>query len=247
MNFHGIIKNEGETLAANLLDNLRLARQKHISLRMIYTGSIGLHHVLKSLKEASLANEPTNDMKVINLPPLKENGGIELTNELLKGELLEAIEDDFAEVLVKSVDCVPYYIHHVISSFMDNDIEVTTNNIETIIDMAFVDSNDPWHLRHYDTRLKEYYGEPYLIYQSILDIVAEQEDGVNYEKLNNLLQSSPTLINNNVMMEFLNEDNFLLEALRLLAADHYLVKHAKNGTYNFAFSLIKKWWSIHRK
>jgi len=48
-------------------------------------------------------------------------------------------------------------------------------------------------------------------------------------------------------MELLNEDNFLLEALRLLTADHYLVKDAKNGTYNFAFSLIKKWWSIHRK
>jgi hypothetical protein len=48
-------------------------------------------------------------------------------------------------------------------------------------------------------------------------------------------------------MACLETANFLLEALRLLAADHYLIKEPESGIYDFSFSLIKKWWSIHRK
>ncbi|MFM7580397.1 MAG: hypothetical protein ACKO5Q_26120, partial [Microcystaceae cyanobacterium] len=41
-----IRKQEGETVAMDLLDSLRHLRQTHEQVRMVYTGSIGLHHVL---------------------------------------------------------------------------------------------------------------------------------------------------------------------------------------------------------
>ncbi len=242
-----IITNEGNTAAANLLDNLRLARQNHLSVRMIFTGSIGLHHVLRDLKAASLANEPTNDMQTINLLPLELEHSIELTNQLLKGENLVALEQDFAKALSQEVDCVPFYIHHMISSFLSKGSDITTQNIESMIQAAFVDANDPWHLRHYDERLQEYYGKQYQFYQVILDILAQEEQGLDYEKLRNLLLLSPTLTNNLELMGSLNTENFLLDALRLLAADHYLTKDPVNSTYDFSFSLIKQWWRIHRK
>lgn len=42
---------EGERTAMEVLDTLRALRQTHPALRMIITGSIGLHHVVTSLKE----------------------------------------------------------------------------------------------------------------------------------------------------------------------------------------------------
>lgn len=242
-----IIKNEGNAAAANLLDNLRLARQNHISVRMVFTGSIGLHHVLRNLKAASLANEPTNDMQTMNLPPLKLDHAIELTNQLLEGEKLVVSEKDFAKTLSQAVDNVPFYIHHMINSLMNGGEDIHIHNIKRVIQVAFVDANDPWHLRHYDERLKEYYGENYRFYQIILDTLAQEEQGLDYKKLHNLLLSSPALTNNQRLMDHLNTENFLLDALRLLAADHYLTKEPTNGTYDFSFSLIKQWWRIHRK
>lgn len=162
-----IIKKEGDVVAANLLDNLRLARQNHQSIRMVFTGSIGLHHVLNKLKDASLANEPVNDMRTVNLPPLTPEAATDLIKQLLVGENLEAKESDFARAAGEAVDYVPYYIHHLIALFIDNEKPIATTTIESQINTAFADANDPWFLRHYDTRLKEYYGKHFLFYQSI--------------------------------------------------------------------------------
>ena len=46
-----IARSEGETVVMDLLDTLRGLRQTHANLRMIYTGSIGLHHVVTALRE----------------------------------------------------------------------------------------------------------------------------------------------------------------------------------------------------
>ena len=54
---------EGEQTAMEVLDLLRALRQTHAGLRMVITGSIGLHHVLSSLKDKNYANSPTNDME----------------------------------------------------------------------------------------------------------------------------------------------------------------------------------------
>ncbi|MCW8832592.1 MAG: hypothetical protein OQK03_04680, partial [Colwellia sp.] len=182
-----IIKHEGEAVAANLLDNLRLARQNHSNVRMIFTGSIGLHHVLKSLKASSLTNEPVNDMQVINLPPLQNKDAIELINQLLHGENLKVLDNNFAFQLAKSVDCVPYYIHHLITSILNNESPVIIATIEQEINLAFVDANDTWNLRHYDSRLKEYYGEHFIFYQLILDILSQEPAGLTRQDLENLL------------------------------------------------------------
>ena len=59
----------GPEAAMGILDTLRALRQTHPSLRMVFTGSVGLHHVIGSLKRAGYANAPVNDMKQIDVPP----------------------------------------------------------------------------------------------------------------------------------------------------------------------------------
>lgn len=53
-----IRRSEGEPLAAEVLDTLRSLRMEHGFFRVIFTGSIGLHHVLKRLTDARIPSSP---------------------------------------------------------------------------------------------------------------------------------------------------------------------------------------------
>ena len=66
---HNIRERDGEDTAMEVLDVLRHIRQTHPSVRMVFTGSIGLHNVLSALKAAGHANASVNDMKVVVVPP----------------------------------------------------------------------------------------------------------------------------------------------------------------------------------
>jgi len=49
---------QNEKTAMEVLDFLRALRQTHSGLRMVITGSIGLHHVLSSLRDKNYGNSP---------------------------------------------------------------------------------------------------------------------------------------------------------------------------------------------
>jgi hypothetical protein len=83
---------------------------------MILTGSIGLHHVVKALKQEGLSNESLNDTHKLNLPSLNELDAKELVNKLVYGEQLQWESEATLTILTQSVDYVPYYIHHTVNS-----------------------------------------------------------------------------------------------------------------------------------
>lgn len=59
---------EGEAAAMQILDVLRALRQQPNSrLRMVLTGSIGLHHVVSMLRQKGDPNSPINDMRRIEV------------------------------------------------------------------------------------------------------------------------------------------------------------------------------------
>jgi len=235
-----IIKSESAHNAANLLDNLRHARQKNSNIRMVYTGSIGLHHVLNVLRAEGISNEPTNDMAIINLPAFTPENAKDLTEALVAGEDLKVVDDAVYLQLPECVDHVPYYIHHIIRTLKNKRQVITVESVETCIKESFVDANDPWDLRHYQSRLEEYYGEQYFIYQSILDIIAHSQAGLGEQDIFAQLQAVPYIAEN--YLSVINAPNFINKALILLAADHYLLKDPEHHTYDFSYPLIKTWW-----
>lgn len=85
---------EGEQTAMQVLDHLRWLRQTHSGLRMVITGSIGLHHVIASLKEKRYANSPVNDMAAIDVQPLSEADAAHLASLLIAGEGLQSLDRD---------------------------------------------------------------------------------------------------------------------------------------------------------
>ena len=111
-----IAAREGEPIATEILDVLRSLRQKHNSFRMVLTGSVGLHHVLSSLKEEDgYAGSPVNDMYAIEVPPLEEKYAIVLAQALIEGEKLptEDLESTLDAITAVS-DRIPFYIHHIV-------------------------------------------------------------------------------------------------------------------------------------
>ena len=229
-----IRKNEGETVAMDLLDSLRHLRQTHDNVRMVYTGSIGLHHVLTKLKKAGYSNAPTNDMETIEVPPLDQENAIELTSALLLGERITPQNSkETVKTLIEGVDYVPFYIHSLVKE-LKYEQTVNPDVVKELIQKAIVNNN--WELSHFNERIDTYYDADLCqLIRAILDILAVQEQSLKFADLINLLKIEIADVNSEQVRE----------VLKLLRQDHYL-KRNEQGEEGFYFSLIKRWWCLDR-
>src|SRR5262249_54143902 len=107
---------DGEQAAAEVLDTLRSLRQQHSNLRMIFTGSIGLHHVLATINAAHIASAPVNDMFTVEVTPLAPSDAERLARALIEGEQLKTSDiAEAAETIADEADCFAFYIHHIVA------------------------------------------------------------------------------------------------------------------------------------
>ena len=82
---HNLQRSEGSDSAIRLLDHLRALRLLHADrLRFLFTGSIGLHLVLRSLRKAGNTNDPVNDMLSLTVPPMAHRDTSDLAAALLE-------------------------------------------------------------------------------------------------------------------------------------------------------------------
>lgn len=227
---------EGEPMAMEVLDVLRALRQTHAGLRMVITGSIGLHHVITSLKDKNYANSPVNDMVSINVPALELPDAIQLAKALIEGENLGSPETDMAAaVLANEADCFPFYIHHIVKALKIRGLAATPPNVQQVVASQLVDDNDPWELLHYRTRIPTYYGQDEPAVIGILDELAVSGKPASVNDLLAMLKSSSPF----------DDRERLLRLLSLMVRDHYLSRDLE-GCYQFAFPLIRRWWKAHR-
>ena len=232
-----IRKRNSENEAMEVLDTLQSLRQMHPELRMVFTGSIGLHNVITSLKRAGYSNDPTNDMHTMDVPPLSSAEAQDLAHRLLEGEDIPTDDPQAtAQAIADSVDCIPYYIHHVVDQMKYRDDVTDAATAGEIVDACLTDPLDPWHMRHYLERIGTYYmtkERPFVL--NLLDILAASDEPLPFHDLFNLLKSS---------METEDSD-MVRDMLTLLHRDHYVVLQS-DGTYRFRFPLIRRWWRLDR-
>ena len=226
-------REHGALIAMEVLDTLRALRQTYPELRMVYTGSIGLHHVISKLKDAGYNNAPTNDMYTHDLQPLNSSDAIDLATRLLEGENV-AITDRsaIATEISQQVDRIPFYIHHSILKLKNLRQQIAPNLVKEQIDLVLCDPN-PWDMNHYQERIKNYYrdgsNEIALI---ILDTLAVSTIGLNLEQIRD----------RNLAIQDLE---LLRTVLKLLRQDGYLVMNI-DRTYSFRYGLIQRYWQYQR-
>jgi len=226
---------DGQPLAMEILDVLRSLRQKHTSFRMVLTGSVGLHHVIGSLKEQGYSNAPVNDMYELEVPPLEHSDACNLARALITGEELACETlDETANAIANAADGIPFYIHHIVRQLKLTDSAASPETVESTVSSQLLDANDPWHLGHYRDRLATYYPGAEKLVTAILDTLATAAKPMKTDDILRFVSSS---------IEFDDRDR-LLKFLRLLERDHYL-KRSADG-YAWKFPLIARWWRLDR-
>ena len=233
---------EGETVVMDLLDTLRGLRQTHTNLRMIYTGSIGLHHVVTALREEGYVNSPVNDMRTVEVPPLDDGHAEALAKALIQGEgLTSSAPDETAAIIAKRVDAIPFYIHHVVAAMADRGHAATPEIAETIVAEALANAQD-WDLEHFRSRLGAYYGERAEVVRALLDQLAETEPLI-LDELHERLKINLSRLGASAQRMVEGDREALRTLLKLMQRDHDL-RQDQDGGYRFRFGLIRRWWRL---
>lgn len=231
---YDIKQQQGESVAQEILDVLRSLRQTHTNLRMVFTGSIGLHNVLTTLKRAGYANDPTNDMKIVDVPPLEQANAEDLARQLIGGEGLAVEVEKTAQAIAKAADNLPFFIHHLVDHLVFEGGESV--DIPGIVRQYMIDPQDPWHLRYYRERIDTYYlNEDKALALVLLDLLALVSEPLSFDEIYNRVLSQTDAF----------DDESTRDVLTLLQRDHY-IQQVDINAYRFRFALIQQSWIIHR-
>ena len=221
--------------AMEVLDVLRSLRQTYPKIRMVFTGSIGLHHIVNQLKKQGYSNEPTNDMYPVDIKPLSLADATKLSVLLIEGESIAIVaEQNIPEVIAESVGCIPFYIHHLISSFKFTDCTINTTIVRDKVAESIINPLNPWKMEHYRERIDNYYKERQQEYAlAVLDILAI-EPNLKLDELFNRLK---------VELESAKKEK-TRKILKLLLKDYYLIQ--TSNTYSFRYEIVRQYWHADR-
>ena len=232
--------------ALTLLDTLRALRQRYPNLRMIFAGSVGLHHVLRELKQAKLASEPVNNMPIIEIHPLERDDALTLATQLLNAEKVTCADDlvEVANRIIEQTSNVPFYMERIAGQLAMLGRPVEFGDVDTTVLEHLTNDHDPWEMEHFRSRLETYYrktltdvnGKPISeesIARSILDHFAVTNEPLTIEQVWSYIRSQFAL----------NDRKYVVEILKSLGQDHYLTCDLEKR-YAFRYPLIKRWWKI---
>ena len=229
----------GSGVAREMLDVLRAARESHRGIRMVLSGSLGIHHVVAALRSEGGMWAPTHDMRALDLPPLAEDDAVFLAGELLRNDDVACDDRDaVASAIASEVDCMPYYIHQTALRLRDRGragerMPVDVATVEKEVEDAICDPLDPWELGHYVSRTPVYYGNDADLVNAVLDIVARDSAPLDIAMIRERLAAHGPP----------PEIERLRELVDLLCRDYYLC--ARPG-YVFLRSLVRRAWLARR-
>ena len=238
---HNLQRRAGHDRVSELLDHLRALRLARADrLRFLFTGSIGLHLVLRSLREAGNANDPVNDMLSVTVPPMTHPDTCELAAALLREtRAAPAHIPRLASQIATEIGGFPYYIHHVVDQLDQLRRPPDLEDVSAATDHLVYDPHDPANLNYYVTRLSSYYSQDQrALALLVLDTLAGQPPSTPVPELLNLCRHrDPSLA-----------DEQLREMMTILSEDHYIepTKCVTGVGYDFRWPLVKKWWKETR-
>ena len=245
INEHEVARGSVERSSLKIMDTLRALRQEHTNLRMVFTGSIGLHHVLNSLTHENYAAESVNDMEKVALLPLEISSAQKMAQfHLAKEELVDHAQENLAQSISQQCDGIPFYIEKLIRRLAIHEQALSEALINEEISYILTDANDDWELEHFRSRLSIYYKGDILdtndraipkatIAKAILNHCAASVEPQSIDTCYQAVKSKYSIDDRDLIIALLNN----------LVKDHYLLRDAQ-GHYRFCFSLVQRWWIL---
>lgn len=231
---------DGAFVARDILDSLRAARQRHSSLRMVVSGSIGLHHVLGDLAHPGSAWAPVNDMDRVELTPLVPAEAASLAFRLLIGARVVSSEMNVvAAAIADEVDGVPYYVHLTVKWLraLGAGYPVEVADVRRAVQAGIEGMPDSWNLSYLSERIVARYASVAGLAEHILDIVAAASAGLGSGGL------TTAEIGRRLGSVVAGVDEAQLRhAVELLRLDHYLRRDN-----SFQLSIARRYWTMSRE
>ena len=230
-----IAARQGKEMAMQVLDILRELSQRHDAIRLLLTGSIGIHHVLRSLWSDGYKGSPLNHMNLIQPGPLEPEYAVSFAkSEIIRLRLCGADADACAATLSGVVSHVPFYIEKL-AARLPLGINLTPAVIESALEKELRSDTNDWDLDYYRRRVKASFPQTEKLVFAILDLVATSPTpALSFQEVRQLVSA-----------RIKADDESLREHLKLLCMDHYLVRDDANA-YRFYLPLIRRWWAINR-
>ena len=229
-----IATRRGNSEAMELFDALRDLSQSYSNIRMILTGSIGLHHVLQQLHADGYHGSPLNHLRRVRVGPLTPEYGAELATLLLTGlQWPKENIEDCAKHLCSAVGNVPHYIH-MIAHHLHDTRTFDRATIDRVIRNVLLNHSDELDLPHYQTRIRKYYERTDLAL-IVLDSIAVAGT-LPFEEIFNQICARLAF----------DDEELLRGLLKRLCDDHYLERDDASGDYRFYLALIRCWWCLSR-
>jgi hypothetical protein len=218
-----------------MLNTLRQLRQVYgkpeDKMRMVFTGSIGLHHVLTGLHEQGYTNRPTNDMTRKALPPLAEVDAKTLAETWLMTEGLASAEH-LTGCIARETDGLPFYIREVVRVLKSEGFALDETGVGQAIRFLATDTNSPIELEDYNKRIDAYYSPTRRpLARALLDALAREKALSLIELASRLPQYPP---------------DDLEATLKLLEEDLY-IRYDEEGRFVFRYGFIRRVWLLLRR
>lgn len=231
-----IQEREGREAMIDLLDTLRDIRETNQNVRMVFTGSIGFHHILDELEQDGVPSRPLNNMRRIEVGPLTGENAHDLALRLLRGEEVSCEDPEaVAAEMASQTGGVAFYIHHIVTRLAESGGTAAPDRVRTIVQETLTQPSDPWEMRHFERRLGAYYGNQAASARLLLDGIAQMDGASDLSAVEEMAANgAPEL-----------DRHELLDLLRKLMLDHYLVETPEG--YTFKFPLLERWWFLYRK
>jgi hypothetical protein len=229
----GLIQRHREQEAMVFLDRLRAARQQHPGLRMVLTGSIGLQESVDQLHARGHANNPINDLHMMDLGCLSSAAAVQLARSLLSQLPGDAASiEDLAPHLAKTSEGHPYVLQHLALELHRAGRPATRHQVDEALSALLLNGQDPLQLYSYLSRLERYHSPADMeAVKLLLDAVALQP-GQTGAQLRERLSHLP--------------DEQLRKLLRQLRRDHYL-QRLEDSRWSFALQIFLRWWKLERE
>jgi len=225
--FIGDLTNRGmEHDAMVLLDTLRAVRQRYSRIRMVLTGSIGFHLVMRQLDAKGYRNRPINDMRLEPVPMLDEVNAQLLVTALLKG-IGASPDPDLVETIIRLSEGHPFVIQHIADS-LRHTTDPTVSDIGEVFD-ELLRPPSVLDLGHYATRISKYYGERKDSALCVLDLLSKHPEGLQVEDISKQLSM---------------ERPDLIPTIQDLRDDNYVI--VEGGCVRFSLEFVRRYWREDR-
>ena len=139
------------------------------------------------------------------------------------------------------MDGNPYYVHHVVDELAYDGRPLTASAVRTVVERNISTPADPWNLKHYERRLRAYYGEDHRLARAILDRLARSQSPVGRQELILSFASEAFEAGGSTRATPQDSSAKIVDMLGKLEMDHYLTR-ATDRSYSFRYSLVRRWW-----